>query len=176
MLKKLAKGFLFFIALLMLIIIFLPKKNLYYLLETELLKHKVIISDETTEDMYAYLDIKSGTIYYDGIEAGLVGEIKVFPFLFANLVNINNASFSNELSNIIPQKIENLKIYYTLIDPLNINIDGNGDFGSIFGFINISSRELFLELTPSEVMHTKYRGILQKFKKVEERYVFSTKF
>ncbi len=176
MAKKLLKGFLFFLALLLLIIIFLPKKNLYYMLESQLLQeNKIILSDETLKDQYLYLDVSNATLYYEGIEAGLVGNIKFVPLIFANIINVDNASFSSEISNIIPKKVQNLRIYHTIIDPLNINITAKGDFGEIFGFISLATQELFLELIPSESMYTKYRGILLKFKKVDNKYVLSTK-
>lgn len=155
---------------------FAPKKNLYFQLEEILTTQKIIISDETLEATPAYLDISGSTVYFNGIDAGLIQNVRVMPLFFYNEITLKNARFNEEIRQFVPARIDSMKIDYGVHHPLYVRVYADGDFGTLNGFANLKDREIILELDPSQVMLTQYKSLLKNFKKQDDKYVFSRTF
>jgi len=139
MVKRIVGGF--FLALLLLWL-FAPKQELYYLLEKSLKEKNIIISNETIKDTWIGLKIENADIYKDGIKiANSVNANFIFLFLFSQL-EINNININEAFRTVAPKKIDNLKASYSIINPLNVTIKGEGSFGNLEGSVALLKRKI----------------------------------
>lgn len=156
---------------LLMLVVFAPKIAMYYALEKELQKENIVISQEHINDRWLDLDVRNGTLFYEEIEAGMIERIHVLPLLFYNRISISNARFSSEMNNFFPQKIERIDTTYSVINPLAVQIRGEGDFGTIEGEVDLMESKLVLTLTPSGSASKQYATLMRKFKKEGDVYI-----
>ncbi|WP_072682460.1 hypothetical protein [Arcobacter sp. LA11] len=161
----------FFISLL----IFLPKESLYNLLEKELYKHNIIISEEVRNEELFSLNINSSEVYYDGINTALIQNANISTYLIFSKVNIEKIRVSNSLKNFLPSKIERLELSHSIINFNSIKINSIGDFGEFKGSYSLFDKKVLGELIPSTLMKTKYRNILNQFKLKDGKYYYEYK-
>ncbi len=111
--KKLFKIFILFIFFFASLIYFFSKDNLYFLLEKELEKNKIVISNEKINFNFIGLSLKDFDIYYDGIKVAKVEELNV-DYSFRNFKKILIKSSSKEVGNLNGEfDILNLKFQAT---------------------------------------------------------------
>ncbi len=167
-LKKLAWVFLFFY----LIVIFLPKANLFYLAEEFLAKQKVSISKEKTRDILGFFSILDAKVYYDGLHLADVESANVFAGLLYNQVSLNDARFNKGFKQFVPRELESLKLTFTPFFPVRVFVSGYGDFGDISGFIDLFKSKLYLELEPKKGFVRRYPDLAHQFKKSKGGYIY----
>ena len=139
MVKRIVGGF--FLALLLLWL-FAPKQELYYLLEKSLKEKNIIISNETIKDTWIGLKVENADIYSNGIKvANGVNFNFMFLFLFAKL-DIDNVNVNEAFHTMAPKKIDALTATYSIINPLNITMNGEGSFGTLEGNIALKNRKV----------------------------------
>ncbi len=173
---RVLKFILFLIFILALIVAFLPKKNLYYLLEEELQKEKIAFSGEKIEDKLLYFEIRDAKIFYEDIEAGTLKRARVYPLFFWNMVEIEGISIDSDVARFVPKSTDFLRASHSIINPLKIQIEGVGDFGSLDGGVDILDRRVLLELNASSMMGTQYRNITSKMKQIDGKLVYEQSF
>jgi len=161
LLKFLSYSLLFIIAL----IYFIPKISIYYFLETELKKFDTIVSKEELIDTGYSLKVKDATISLKSVDTAKISELDAKLFIVYNMINVNNIYLSSVASTYVPLKIENLKILYTVINPINLEAKAYGEFGEIYARVNLLESTLYVRLTPSKLMLKKYQRTLKMFKK-----------
>lgn len=156
---------LFFILALM---YFTPKTSLYFMLEKELKKQDLIISNEKVYDNGFSLSLEDATLYVKGIDSAVIKETDVKLFVLYNTININDVTLTDVAGSFIPLEIENINITYSVLNPLNISIDAKGGFGEVSGGVSIVDKKLHLNLIPSEVMKKKHKTTMRQLKKQED--------
>ena len=127
MVKRIVGGFFLLILLMWL---FAPKQELYYLLEQKLKEKNIIISNETVTDTWFGLNIKNADIYAKGVKMANIADAQLNIFFFYNTLNIENIKIE-----VSPQVVNELKVKYSVVDPLHISIDGLGSFGTASGAV-----------------------------------------
>ena len=139
MVKRIVGGF--FLALLLLWF-FAPKQELYYLLEKSLKEKNIIISNETVKDTWIGLKIENADIYNNGIKmANGVNLNFMFLFLFVKL-DIDNVNVNKAFHAMSPKKIDTLTATYSVINPLNVVLKGEGSFGTLDGKVALKDRRV----------------------------------
>lgn len=171
-LKKLLWVFLF----IYLIIVFLPKSNLFYLAEKYAQKYNIALNDEKTKDYLGFFSIEDMKVYYEGLHVGNVESVSILPTIVYNQVSINEANFSNSLKQFLPKEIKNLTARNTIFYPIKVWINANGDFGAISGGLNLYTKTLRLELKPTKDFLKNYSSIAKQFKKQKDIYVYETTY
>ncbi len=159
--KLLAYIFFFILAL----IYFMPKESVYYYLEKELQKQKVILSDEEIIDSGFSLQLNNTKLSYDSIESANVENINIKIFLVYNSLSVSNVKLLDVASSFVPLQIDAINIKYTILNPLNIVAESNGEFGQANAKVNILDRNISIVLKPSQLMLKKYRATLRNLKK-----------
>jgi hypothetical protein len=149
----------------MLFIFFLPKVNLYYKAEELLENYKITVSAEKLTDSGFNFKINDGVIYFDDLVVAKVEEISITPLLLYNKIDVKPFSFSKDMKQFVPLKINNLNITHTILNPLHVSIKGSGEFGSLDGDISILDRNISLILMPSKTLLNKKPFWLRKMKK-----------
>jgi len=139
MVKRIVGGF--FLSLLLLWI-FAPKQELYYLFEKSLKKQNIIISDETIVNEWFGLKVLNADVYANGIKVAKIDELNFnFFFIYSNL-DINGIHIDESLHNMAPKVINSLNATYSIINPIEIKLDGEGSFGELNGNIALLQRKV----------------------------------
>lgn len=174
--KKLLKIIIYIFTFIFAIFLFLPKESIYHLIEQNLFKNKIIISNELVNENLFGLDISKGQIYYENINVASVDKIEIKSFLFYSKIKVNDIKLMDSLENMAPSPINEIEIKYSVLNFDKINITSDGLFGELKGFVDIVNRVVSLELTASNKMKDSYSKILKNMKLKEGKYYYEYKF
>lgn len=170
------KRFFSFSALLVIgLIVFLPKSNLYYSAEEALASAHLYLNNEEINDRLLYLDIRDASLLLDNMMIGSVEHIRFIPLIAFNRATITGVEFNGEFASLFPEGIEYVSFTYTLLHPLTVAITGEGGFGPIQGEIDLTQNRLTLLFEPSPVMRS-YPLLLSKLRKSDEGLVYEISF
>lgn len=165
-----------FIALLLIgIILFLPKANIYYSAEEALSSANLHLNGEQIHDRFFYLDVSDAVLLLNSMPIGTVEQIRFLPLIVYNRITVNSVNFNGEFASLFPEGIEHLTFTYTLLHPFSIIIEGSGGFGPVHGEIDLSNERLTLLFEPSQIMRA-YPLLLAKLHKSDEGLAYETSF
>ena len=165
---------LFFITMLL---FFLPKINLYYLAQQEMQKYEVNISQAKIEEKAFGLEMEHITITYKGIESAEIQKLESAFYLFYNTLNVYSIELSALVESYLPRKIKKLQVIYSVLQPLQINFEAEGEFGFAEGTFTIATRALLVHLKPSKIFLKEYKNSLRVLKKSENgEYYYEKSF
>lgn len=177
MVKKLLKFFAFSLFFVLALVAFTPKESFYFLLEQELQKFDVIISNENLQDSFFSLNIQNLEITTKGIDSVVVEDADVMLLLFYNSVSLENVKISSLIDAYAPSKVDTLHVRYTILNPFLVTAKGEGDFGQARAEFDILDREIKLFVTPSKLMLEKYKKSMRMLKIDENgEYVYAKTF
>jgi len=177
MVKKLMKFFAYLLFFIFALAMFMPKSSFYFLAEENLKKFDVVISNERLHSDILSLHIENLDITTKGIDSALVKEADVTLLLFYNHLALKEIKLSSIIEAYAPSKIESLDIKYTIVNPLVVEIESVGEFGTLWGSFNIKDRNLTLSLKPSKKMLRNYKKTMRMLKKSENgEYVYAKTF
>lgn len=174
--KKFLKILVYIFTFIFTIFLFLPKESIYYFVEQNLLKNKIIISNEIVNENLFGLDISNGQIYYENINVASVDKIEIQSFLFYSKIKVNDIKLMDSFENMAPSPIDEIEIKYSVLKFDKIEINSNGLFGELTGFVDIINRVVSLELIASNKMKDSYSKILKNMKLKEGKYYYEYKF
>ncbi|MEA2073469.1 MAG: hypothetical protein U9O86_07780 [Campylobacterota bacterium] len=177
MVKKLLIFFAFSLFFVLALVAFTPKKSFYFLVEKNLKKFDVVISNETLGDRFLTLNIENLELSTKGVESAIVAEADVTLLLFYNSLTLNDLSLSSLVETYVPSKIDRVELTYSILNPLVVSASAEGDFGDAEVAFNILDRELSAVVKPSKVMLSKYKKTIRMMKKDEDgEYVYAKTF
>ena len=159
------------------IMLLLPKINLYYQLERLIEPYGVVLNDEKLDDKGLWLNIQDATLYFKEIESAHTRNIDVKLFGLYNRVNVDDIRLAETFEQFVPVHIERIEVTYSVIDPLHIRATAVGDFGSAEAKVAVRDRNATVIVQPSELMKTRYRSMLNKLEKDETGgYRYASRF
>jgi len=141
MVKRIFGGFVLSLILLWL---FAPKVELYYLLEKSLQEQQqpIIISNETVTDTWYGLKITDADVYVAGVKVANAAELKLSFFLFYTSLELNGLKMDKSLANMAPKELTTLTATHSVINPLQVTMNGQGSFGTLDGNVQILDRKI----------------------------------
>ncbi len=170
MVKRIVGGF--FLSLIFLWL-FAPKVELYYLLEKSLKKNDIIISNERVIDTWYGLKIENAQLYIAGAKVANISLLNFNFFFFYNSLKVDEIKMDSTLSTIAPKEIRYIEANYSIINPLEITLQGEGSFGIIDGKVSLLERKVeVLFPVPKELKTIK--KFLKKDK--EKGWVYETNY
>ena len=167
MVKKIFYFFLYLCIFFLALIYFSPKEALYHFAEQQLKPFQVILSNETLKDNGFSLVIQNASLSVEKIPSATIHKTTITPLGFYNDISMKNIILSNAIKSFAPTKITDIKIQYTLFQPLFIKLNGEGAFGTFYGTLNLQTRKLHIVMQPSKIMKTKYKTTLRNLKKTK---------
>lgn len=177
MVKKVLKFLAFTLFFLLALVVFTPKESFYFLLEKNLKKFDLVVSNEILENNFLSLGIKNLEISTKGVESATVSEADITLLLFYNSLEFTNVKLSSLVDAYAPSRVDKIKVTYTLFNPLVLHANAKGKFGEAEVAFNILDRELNVSLSPSKVMFSKYEKTMKMMKKDENgEYVYAKTF
>jgi hypothetical protein len=147
------------------VIFFIPKQNLFYLLQKELQKNNIYINTSINSNPIK-LSLKNSDIFVNGINIAKFKNANIYLYLFYNKITISQIKID-----IGDYLIKKLNIIHSILDPTHIKIDAIANFGQIEGDVNILNRELKIYIT-----HLKSYTIKKFLKKDKKGYYYYAKF
>ena len=160
MVKRIVGGFFLFILLMWL---FAPKQELYYLLEKKLKENDIVLSNETVKDTWFGLNIKNADIYVKGIKMANTADLQLNIFFFYNSLNIENIKMDESLQSMAPKVIDELNVKYSVLNPLNVTLDGLGSFGTATGVVALKAKQVRIDFPVAKEIQT-FKKFLKKDK------------
>ena len=177
MVKKVLKFLAFTLFFLLALVVFTPKESFYFLIEKNLKKFDVVVSNEILENNFLSLGIKNLEISTKGVESATVSQADIMFLLFYNSLEFTNVKLSSLVDAYAPSRVDKIEVTYTLFNPLVLHANAEGKFGEAEVAFNILDRELNVSLSPSKVMLSKYRKTMKMMKKDENgEYVYAKTF
>lgn len=159
------------------IMLLLPKINLYYQFEHEIKPYGIILSGEQLDDKGLWLNIKDATLYVKQIESAHAQNIDVIFLGLYNRIDLKKIALSSTFEQFVPTDIEHLRVRYSVLDPLHITVDAAGDFGTAQAKASLNERTIAVTLQPSKLMKTRFRSTLNRLKKDETGgYLYESRF
>ena len=127
------------------ILLFMPKKELFYTLERDLEKQGVQINEKEIDEGLFSLNLIDATIFYKGIKVATVEKINIFTLLFTTNIHISTLELDDALKAFAPQKIDRADITQLLFAPYTLNITALGSFGEMEGLADLKAGKLRLD-------------------------------
>lgn len=173
---RLIKFLAYFLVLLALIIVFLPKINLFYAAEIMMKENKLFVSDEEVLDKGYALELRNAKLSYESLSLAEIDSITLSPWILYNALSLNNIHVNEGFSDFLPQEIQEIKIEHIIYDPTNITLRGDSEDSYIYGNIDLLEKVLVLHLRLGAKSEKKYKAMLGKLSKEEGGYVYEYKF
>ncbi len=160
MVKRILGGF--FLSLLLLWL-FAPKVELYYLLEAKLKEKNIVISNETVTDTWYGLKIENGELRVSGAKIATISKLNLNFFFFYNTLTLDEIKMDKSLSTMAPKEVQHIQAKYSVLNPLNITLDGEGSFGVMDGKVDLLKRHVEILFPVTKEIKT-----IQKFLKKDQ--------
>ncbi len=153
----------------------MPKAGIYYFVEEQIRPYAVIINNETVKESGLGLNITDAVVFVKSIESAQVASIQVKLFALFNAIDIKDITLSSVASAVIPLHVQEVHIRYSILNPLEVTIDGEADAGVFQASFHLLDRLLSVTLVPSENMLKEYKSTLSNLKKSENgEYIYET--
>lgn len=158
--------------ILFVIVIFMPKEEIYFRLEKELVKHDIELNEESRSEGIFSLSLKHVTVYVKGIPLATIEELDLFTLLFYTSIHFDTLIIDESLKTMVPTEIESLRISQTIWSPLNLTVKAEGPFSEARGSADLDKRMLRMDFND-----TKALGMLKsKLKQGEDGWYYETSF
>ena len=126
------------------ILMFAPKVNLYFLLEQELQKNGIVLSNEKVESKLFGLDISNAKVYVENTHIGDVKDISILTLLLYNSIDIFEFTPVKSIQKMFPLSIKEAHINYAVWNPLEVKISADSSVGKIEGRVDLQNRKVML--------------------------------
>ena len=169
MVKKIA------IALLLIwfvLILFMPKEEIYFSLEKELVKNDIELNEESRSEGIFSLSLKNVTVYVKGIPLITIEEIDFFTLFFYTSIQFETLMIDESLKTMTPTEIKDLLISQSILAPLNLSVKAEGPFGEARGNIDLDKRILHLDFNDTKALDM----LKSKLKQGEKGWFYEISF
>jgi hypothetical protein len=147
------------------LLLFMPKKEIFYTLERNLEAQGVQINEKEIDEGLFSLNLIDATIFYKGVKVATVEKINIFTLLFTTNIHISTLELDDALKAFAPQKIDSADITQLLFAPYTLNITALGSFGEMKGLADLKSGKLRLDFLNTTKEIDVIRPNLQKDEK-----------
>jgi hypothetical protein len=153
------------------ILIFMPKKELYYALEHLLVKNEIKLNEKDIKENLFGLNLNEVEIFYDGVRLAEVSDIEIKTFLFYTNVNVKDIKIDDSFKSMIPFKLNDINVTYSILLPMKAKIYASGDFGNVAGYIDFN-RTIHLDF----IKVGNIKKLQRELKKNKNGWYYETKF
>ncbi len=169
------KRSLYVLYILLIVIVMIPKEKLYFTFESILSQHHLFINNEEFTNRFLFFDALNGDVLLDNQEFASIESIRISPLLFINQLSLSNINFSPLYRNFFPGKIDSIVFTYSLLHPLSVSIDGEGDFGHCEGDFDLLDQKIRVVFEPTPQLR-RYPLLVNKLHQAKEGLVYESNF
>ena len=151
----------------------MPKASIYYFFEEQIKPYSIVINNESVKDSGLGLEITDAVVFIKSIDSAQIGSVEVDLFALLNTIDIKDVTLSSVAAAVMPLHIQELHIQHSILNPLEITVDGEGEIGVFHATFHLLDRLVNVNLKPSEDMLKNYKSTLTNLKKSENgEYVY----
>jgi hypothetical protein len=161
----------FYIAL----IVTLPKSEIWYKIESELYKNRVVVDGETLNETLTTLNVENGNVLFEALSIANFDKKSLFLTLLYNQISVKNLQLGEDTASFKDFFFEDLYITHSIISPMVLSLSGHGNFGELKGRFNLETKQIDLLVQPSDRLK-KERTVMKHLKKHEKGYIYNAKF
>ena len=154
------------------LLLFMPKKALYYKLEEILAQKEVKINEESIDEGLFSLTIQKPKVFVKGIQLATLEKIDVFTLLFFTKLKLDDLKIDESLKAMTPTNIDNIAASHSVVSPKNILLEAVGEFGDVEGKVDIQNRTLRMDFNTT----TELGSLKSKLKQDEKGWYYETSF
>lgn len=130
------KFFIAFLAFYLGIIVFMPKKELFYTAQKYLSSQNIYINAKVESNIISLI-LKDAKVYINGINLINFQKSDIYMFILYNRIEIKKITINfNNL------KINKLTLTYDITNPIKIKINGKSNFGNINGIVDLKNKAI----------------------------------
>ncbi len=153
-------------------ILFMPKQEIYYKLEGELLKHNIELNEANIEEGLFSLTLREVAVYVKGINIANIEEVNFLTLLFYSNIQVQALHLNDSLKTMAPEEMKELALSHSIISPLSVLVASYGSFGSLSGDIDLNERKIHLDFNESKNL-----GVIKNYlKENKEGWYYETSF
>ena len=90
-------------------------------------------------------------------------DLQLNIFFFYNSLNIENIKMDESLQSMAPKVIDELNVKYSVLNPLNVTLDGLGSFGTATGVVALKAKQVRIDFPVAKEIQT-FKKFLKKDK------------
>ena len=152
------------------VMFFMPKKELYYLLEKKLHKQNIMISGEVLEEGILSLTVEHPVLSFSGASLATAKSITLWSILFYSKADFEGLVVAEGL----PTKfsIKELTATHSVLSPMKIAIAGESSLGTVQGQVNLGTQTVHLDLSKGG----SNKAISKYLKKSKKGWYYESKF
>ena len=154
------------------VLIFMPKQELYYMVEKELAKKDIKINEKSIDEGLFSLTINEADVYAKGIKLASVEKLNFFTLLFYTKVEFENLVLDDSLKSMAPTQTDAATISHAVWNPLHVDIEAQGSFGELKGAVSLGDKTLRLDFNESKGIEM----LKPKLKNDEKGWYYETSF
>ena len=154
------------------LLVFMPKQELYYKLEQILEKNDIKINEGRLESGLFSLTLYDSDVYVKGIKLATVEKVNVFTLLFYTDAKMENLTLDESLKAMLPTHVKEAKLTHALWSPVVVEVTALGDFGGLDGIANIAQSTLRVDFNDS----TAITSLKPKLQEDEKGWYYETSF
>lgn len=152
------------------LVFLMPKKSLWYELESLLAKQKVVLHGESLDDKGSFLEVSQAELYLGSMNVARIETVEVSIWGLFNTINVKNLFVGSGLPLLKGLHLKSAEIGHTIFG--NVSIQASGNFGKVVGHINQDKRLLELDVAPTTWLK-KQPMIMGKLRKKAKGYYFA---
>ncbi len=147
------------------VLLFMPKQELFYMLEKNLAEQGIVINEKKIDEGLFSLNLIDASIFYKGVKVATVEKINIFTLLFTTNIHISTLELDDALKTFAPQKIDSADITQQPFSPYTVKISALGSFGEMEGVADLKTGKLRLDFLNTTKEIDLIRPNLQKDEK-----------
>ncbi|MDD2828324.1 MAG: hypothetical protein PHW18_01980 [Sulfuricurvum sp.] len=159
----------------LILVVMIPKERLYFEFESLLSQHHLFINNETFSNRLLTLEIENGELLLDNGVLGTLEHIHFTPWIVFNQLSFENLSFSPLYRTFFPGNIDSIRMTYSLIHPLLVTIEGEGDFGHCSGAYDLMDEKIRIVFDPTPQLR-RYPLLVGRLHQEKEGLVYESSF
>lgn len=144
------------------VVFFMPKKELYFLLEKRLSAQNITISGEVLQENLLGLTVEHPTFYLGGASIATAKEISLWSILFYTEANFYDLQIARGLPTEL--KVNVLHATHSVLSPLEVYLASKSSLGAVEGEIRLKKRMIHLNIAKDGTIGT-FAKFLKKSKK-----------
>jgi hypothetical protein len=165
--------FVYFLITCVALVLFAPKKELYYLAEKELTRQHIVLAGERIHETAFGLKLEDLGIQLDGSEIAEIKQVDLWTLLFYSRAIFAGLKPAPGMERLLPVTIKHGEASHSLLDPTRIHLRLEGSFGAAVGTIDLSP-PLRLHL---EFLHVEKLGALRSYlNRGKRKWIYETRF
>ncbi len=154
------------------LLLFMPKKELFYTFEHLLLPQGIKINEKSLDSGLFSLTLHDADIYVKGIKIANVNEVSIFTLLFYSRLHLDGLKLDESLRAFVPSDINESIVVHSLLSPTKLFITSMGSFGLAEGVANLRTKKLRINIVDEKELGS----LKSQLKKDDKGWYYETSF